>query len=93
METQEISLNQLRLFEFVRDAGKWVSMREIVTATGSARETVGLHCRRFVKLGIFDQAEVWPGHRFRIAELADKRNSAIMERLKKAREVFGSNPA
>ncbi len=89
METSEISLHQLRVFEFVRDAQKWVSIKDIVGATGSARKTVDIHCRRFVNLGIFDQVEVWPGHRYRVAELAGKRNAAIMERLRKAREAFG----
>lgn len=90
METSEISLHQLRIFECVRNAGGWVGIKDIVIATNSARKTVDNHCRRFVKLGVFDLAEVWPGHRFRVAETAEKRNAAIMERLRKAREVFGA---
>lgn len=89
MESAEISLHQLKIFDFVAGATKWVTMKEIVDGTGSKRETVGLHCRRFVKLGLFDQAEVWPGHRFRLSELAEKRNKSMIERLATARSVFG----
>lgn len=89
METNEISLHQLRIFEFVRDAARWVSLKEIVAGTASARKTADVHCRRFVNLGVFDRAEVWPGHRYRLSEMAEKRNAAIIERLRKAREAFG----
>jgi hypothetical protein len=88
METNEISLHQVRIFEFVRNADGWVSMKDVVTGTGSKRETVGVHLRRFVKLGLIDQAEVWPGHRFRVSALAEKRNKAMLERLDRAREIF-----
>jgi hypothetical protein len=89
METTEISIHQLKIFEFVRDAPGWVSIKDISTGTSSARKTVDVHCRRFVSLGVFDQAEVWPGHRYRVSEMASKRNGSIMERLRKAAEVFG----
>jgi hypothetical protein len=90
METTEVSLHQLRIFEFVRDAGRWVSLKDIVAGTAAARKTADVHCRRFVNLGIFDLAEVWPGHRYRLSELAEKRKAAIIERMRKAREAFGS---
>jgi hypothetical protein len=89
METNEISLHQVKIFEFVRKADRWVTMKDVVAATGSRRETVGNHLRRFVSLGLMDQAEVWPGHRFRVSVLAEKRNKAMLERLDRAKEIFG----
>lgn len=88
METSEISVHQIAVYDFVKSAGRWVSMKDIISGTGVKRETVGNHCRRFVKLGIFDQAEVWPGHRFRFAELAEKRNPAIIARVFAARNAL-----
>lgn len=89
METSEISLQQVKIYDFVKGAKGWVSSKDIVKATDCARETVGVHCRKFVSLGVFDQAEVWPGHRYRVAKLADKRNKSIVKRLEDAKAVFG----
>lgn len=89
METSEISLHQLKVFLTVRDAGRWVTNKEIAVASGVALRTASLHTLRFVNLGIFDQAEVFPAHHYKLSELADKRNKAMFERLEKAREVFG----
>lgn len=89
METNEISLHQFKVYDFLRRSKSWVTMKDAVQATGVARETVGVHLRRFVSMGIADQAEVWPGHRFRLSGMADKRNKSIIERFEAAREIFG----
>lgn len=89
MESNEISLHQLKVFEFVRDSGRWVTSAEIQDGAGVAARTARLHALNLVKLGLFDQAEVFPGRRYRLSEFAEQRNKGYMLRLAQAREVFG----
>ncbi len=89
MERNEISLHQVDVFNFVRDQDHWVTAHEIAAGAKVAERTARLHALNLVRLGVFDQAEVWPGHRYRLSPQATKRNKAYMLRLEKAVEVFG----
>ena len=89
MERAEISLHQLRVFRFVADANTWLTNREIAHGLNMRERTVRAHTKRFVELGIFDQAEVFPAHKFRLSGQARKRNIGFMNRLNSAAEVFG----
>ena len=55
------------------------------------REMGYVACRthRVVELGILDQAELFPAHRYRISEHADKRNKAYVIRLREAAKICG----
>lgn len=88
METNEISEHLFRVYVFVRDAGRWVSSHEIAEHATVAKRTARGHALRLVKAGIFDQAEVFPGHRYRLAVKAIKRNLGFVQRLEQAGEVF-----
>jgi DNA-binding IclR family transcriptional regulator len=88
MERAEISTHQLRVFQFVREAARWVTSDEIATHAKVAPRTARAHAKLLVGLGIFDQAEVFPGHRYRLAPQAGKRNKAYLLRLQQAEEVF-----
>jgi hypothetical protein len=87
-EKNEVSLHEARTFLFVKGQKKWVSCREIAAATGTAERTVQNHVKRLVNLGIFDFAEVFPSHRFRFSDKANRRNLAYLQRLEFACEVF-----
>ena len=50
--------------------------------------TVRLHTMRFVKLGMLDQAEVFPAYRYRWSKKSDRRNMAYSQRLEQAASVF-----
>jgi DNA-binding transcriptional ArsR family regulator len=90
MEKSEISLHEIRVFKAVKDAGRWITNHEIASAAGKISErTVRAHTLKLVKLGLIDQAEVFPSHRYRLAEKAAKRNGSYLIRLTKAAEVFG----
>lgn len=88
MEHSEISLHQLRIFHFVHTANRWVTNHEIAQGAKVAPRTAREHSKRFVEGGIFDQAEVFPGHRYRFSDKAEKRNKAYMLRLQQAQAVF-----
>ena len=88
MERSEISSHQVRVFRFVREAKRWVSSKEIIAGAQVAPRTAREHARHLVSLGIFDQAEVFPGHRYRLSSQADKRNKGYLLRLSEAEAVF-----
>lgn len=88
-ERNEISIHELRVFLVVQASDKWMTNAEIAEAAKVAQRTARHHSHRLVSLGIFDQAEVFPAHRFRVAEKAGKRNAAYMKRLMGAKETFG----
>lgn len=88
METNEISHHQFKVYDYVRLADSWLTSKEIASGTGVAERTARAHALKFVKLGIFDLAEVFPAHRYRVAKLADKRNRGMFDRLEAVREIF-----
>lgn len=90
MEKSEISIHELRICSFLRSPpDKWSTNNEIAKAASVSDRTARAHTLRLVKLGMIDQAKVFPSHRFRWSTKADKRNAAYWERLKMAAEVFG----
>ena len=88
-EHPEISLHQIKVYRYVADTGTWLSNRDIAAATGVAPRTVRQHTLRLVHLGIFDQADVFPGHQYRYSEQAPQRNKAYLLRLQEADRVLG----
>jgi DNA-binding IclR family transcriptional regulator len=89
MERSEVSLQELRVFQAVRNAGGWITAAAAAEQAQVAPRTARSHCLRLVNAGIFDQAEVFPGHRYRLSKQASKRNKAQMLRLAQAEEIFG----
>lgn len=89
MEKGEISIHQVRIVDFVRENGSWVTAKEIAAGAEVAERTARHHALSLVNLGIFDQAEVFPAHRYKYSDKAEKRNKAYCLRLESARSVFG----
>jgi Fic family protein len=88
MESNEISLHQAKVFRFVKSQPDWVTAKAIALATDISGRTARSHCFKLVKLGIFDQAEVFPAHRYQFSKFADKRNKAYLQRLEQACAIF-----
>jgi len=91
-ETNEISIHEARFYIEATAktvAGQWLSSKELAERAQIAPRTARAFSRKFVSLGLFDVAEVYPGHRYRFAEKADKRNAAYTNRLQHAAGVFG----
>jgi predicted ArsR family transcriptional regulator len=90
METNEVSLHQVKVYLAVKASGKaWITAKEIAERADVAQRTARAHALKLVNLGIFDQAEVFPAHRYRLAEMADKRNKGYALRIEQAMSVFG----
>ena len=89
MEKSEISHHELRTYKALKSATTWLTSREIAAQAKISPRTARAHVTKFVNLGLIDVAEVFPGHRYRWSEKADKRNAAYLKRLERAMEVFG----
>lgn len=89
VERNEISEHQVKVFRVVSESDHWLSAKEVSCMSGVAPRTARMHCLSLVVLGIFDQAEVFPGHRYRISKFASQRNKTYVHRIKVAAEVLG----
>lgn len=89
MERNEISLHEARLFLELKKANNWKTSKELATLAKISDRTARAHLLRFSRIGILDCAEVYPGHRYKLAKKADKRNSGFLRRIEAAVEVFG----
>lgn len=94
MNTQEISIHQIKVFLCLKQHNKqWLTVADVAKETAVARRTSSEHLLRFVKLGVVDQAEVFPGHRFRLSRTArSTQQRHYLRRLNVAVGVFGLKP-
>lgn len=90
MEKNEVSIHEAKLFLVLRGGGTgWITSRDAAKASGISERTARAHLLKLAKMGLVDQAEVFPAHRYRLAAKADKRNGGYVRRLESACEVFG----
>jgi DNA-binding transcriptional regulator PaaX len=91
MERNEISAHEIKVYLALKsNPDKWLSNAEIAAlAAGVSPRTVRAHTLRLVSLGILDQAEVFPAHRYRFSAKGNKRNAAYTIRLTQAAEIMG----
>ena len=90
MERNEVSIHQVLVFRAL-STDRWRTSREVgeLLAGKVGDRTVRAHLLALVRLGLVEQAEVFPGHRYRLAEKAKQRNGGYLARLERAAEVFG----
>lgn len=89
MERSEVSRHEVAVYSALMKATTWLSSKEIADRAGVSPRTARAHALKLVRLGLLDQAEIFPGHRYRLSEHADKRNRGYVDRLAKAAEVLG----
>jgi len=90
MEKAEISLHQWKIYDCLVKRQAWMTNKEIAEQTGVSLRRTSFHTNNLVQLGILDQAEVYPGHRFKASTKADKRNTGYLRRLQQAGEIFSA---
>jgi DNA-binding IclR family transcriptional regulator len=90
MERNEISLHQVKVYQCLAASKRWMTNSEIAQAASVAPRTARHHTKTLVALGIFDQAEVFPNHAYRLSDKAKQRNAGYLLRLERAQEVFAS---
>lgn len=89
MENAEVSRHQVAMYLFVKESKTWVTAKDIAEGSGVCGSSARHGAKKFVDMGIFDLAEVFPGHRYRLSTNAHRRNRAMIIRLETAVEVFG----
>jgi DNA-binding IclR family transcriptional regulator len=93
VERSEVSVHEVRAYLALKGAAGWLTSLALAGAADIAPRTARAHVLKLVRLGLVDQAELFPGHRYRLSEMAGKRNAAYVQRLEQAAEVFGLSPA
>lgn len=78
-----ISIHEVSVVRALAD-GAWRTSKEIAQLAEVADRTARHHCLRLSNLGVLDQAQVFPGHRYRLSGEAGQREGAYMKRLKAA---------
>jgi len=89
-ERNEVSVQEVRFYVAAKNAAdRWATANELADKSKVAQRTARAFALKFVKLGLFDIAEVFPAHRYRLSSLAAKRNASYVRRLDEAVAVFG----
>ncbi|MGL5912021.1 MAG: hypothetical protein ACRCZP_18600 [Phycicoccus sp.] len=90
MEKSEVSRHEIAVYQAIARGGdKWISSAEIASRADVAPRTARAHALKLVQLGVVDQAEVFPGHRYRLSEFAGKRNRGYVDRITRAAQALG----
>jgi len=89
METNEVSLHRLYVWKYVEKSGCWLTNDEIAKGANVALRTARSHSKALSDLGLFDRAEIFPAHRFKMSDKAAARNQGYLQRLQQAAEVVG----
>jgi hypothetical protein len=91
MERNEVSMHELKVYAALKKRhSKWATHADIYQDVADVSpRTIRAHVLKFVRLGLVDQAEVFPAHRYRLSDKAEKRNKGYVTRLETAAEVFG----
>ena len=83
-----MSIQQVRIFRYIQQAQGWVTARDIAKGADVAERTARSHAFRLVRMGILDEARVFPGHRYRLADKTDQQNSDYLQQLEETCKVF-----
>ena len=90
MEKNEVSRHEVAVYRtLAENRDDWMTSAEIASASGVAPRTARAHALKLVRLGLLDQAEVFPAHRYRLSEYASKRNRGYADRIARAADAFG----
>lgn len=89
MEKNEVSEHEVRFYLAAKEIKQeWATSKDLAEKANIAGRTARAYAKKYVSLGLFDVAEVFPAHRYRLSGMAKKRNAAYVGRLEKAVEVF-----
>jgi hypothetical protein len=89
----QISIHETKIFSYLNDhQERWLSNRELCSSvSGVAFRTVCATTNRFVKAGLLEEAQVFPGKRFRWSKAASRKSkNDYLLRLQDAAAIFTS---
>lgn len=89
-EHNKVSIHEARIFHvFTSQSTRWLTNADVAAAADVAPRTARAHTLKLVGLGLLDQAELFPAHRYRLAEKAMERNLGYWKRLQQVSQIFG----
>ena len=92
MDRHGISIQEVRFYQALVASGKsWRTSRELAIKANIAHRTARLFTKRFADLGLVEIADVFPGHRYRLATKAEKTSAAYLTRIQHAESVFSTS--
>ena len=90
MSGDRISPHEVRLVLALRQEPKrWQTNGELAAAAGVSDRTARLHTFRLTEIGVLEVERVFPGNRYRLVRRPAGQARGYLERVQKAREVFG----
>ena len=93
VEGGDISAQQVRVIDFMLKEKRWYSVREIASGAQVSERTGQNLARKFVRLGIFEQADLHPAPRYRLSEGAANKSGAFFDKIAAARRAFNLEDA
>jgi predicted ArsR family transcriptional regulator len=88
-ERNEVSVHEARVYLALLAGDRWLTANDVAEQASVAPRTARAHCLKLVRLGLVDQVETFPAHRYRWSEKGSKRNRGYLQRLEQAVSVFG----
>ncbi len=89
MEQNTISLQEVRVYRVLRAQPEtWFTNIELHEHVKASDRTVRAMTLKFMRLGLVDLMELFPGYRYRWSEKAAKRNRTYLDRLEAAAEIL-----
>lgn len=90
MRDGRISPHEVRLvLALRREPDRWHTNGELADAAEIGERTARGHTARLAEIGVVDVERVFPGNRYRLVKRPAGEAKEYLERVDKAREVFG----
>lgn len=85
MPRELASRHEVAVYKALLDAGpEWLSSNQIAERASVSARTARAHALRLAQLGIIEQTEVFPGHRYRMRPDVDQSHRDYATRLRQA---------
>ena len=91
MESIRISVHEAKIFAALKSTDQcWLTNQEISARIKDVQlRTIRLHTNKLAKLGLLEQAELFPGYKYRVSDKAQQRNPKYLVRLAEAAKLHG----
>jgi hypothetical protein len=92
IESIQISAHEAKIFAALKTAAAWLTNHEIsARLEGVKLRTVRAHTAKLAKLGLLEQAELFPGYKYRVSDKARQNNPKYLGRRTEAAKLHGIN--
>jgi len=72
MPTKLISAHEIRVYELLKNSGRWMTAAEIAAQANVAPRTARAHAHRLSDAGVFEEMASFPSYRYRLNSSPNK---------------------